>query len=156
MNGNVDENNTHATTVVAGASLAVTPVFPPISLAHFVLAATTIVLTPTNTTGCAGRGHVDGKSLIYSDMLRERSDVTREPCDSLCSHQGTASLNSNCQACTRWSVATLPPKVNFAKLRFTKCGSLLYSLLQESPFSEISMFTINFDFPLPSLTILVN
>ncbi|MPC08240.1 hypothetical protein E2C01_000819 [Portunus trituberculatus] len=32
--------------------------------------------------------------------------------------RGLPSLNSNCQACTRWSMATLPPKVNFAKLRF--------------------------------------
>ncbi|MPC25444.1 hypothetical protein E2C01_018557 [Portunus trituberculatus] len=34
-------------------------------------------------------------------------------------------LNSNRQAYTWCSVATLPPKVNFTKLRFAKCRGLL-------------------------------
>ncbi|MPC17218.1 WD repeat-containing protein 6 [Portunus trituberculatus] len=78
----------------------------------FILAATTIVLTPTGTICCTGRGHVGDKSpefvptlaeqrvtqtkwlkgtlTLCSDRFRERSDVTGEPCGSLCSRQGTA------------------------------------------------------------------
>ena len=40
--------------------------------------------------------------------------------------RGPPSLNSNCQVFTPWSVATLPAKVIFVKLRFAKCGDLLY------------------------------
>ncbi|MPC42546.1 hypothetical protein E2C01_036169 [Portunus trituberculatus] len=35
--------------------------------------------------------------------------------------RGLPSLNSNRQACTQWSVTTLPAKVNFVKLRFANC-----------------------------------
>ncbi|MPC55483.1 hypothetical protein E2C01_049421 [Portunus trituberculatus] len=43
--------------------------------------------------------------------------------------RGPPSLNSNRQACTRWSMTTLLPKVNYTKLRFTQCGGLLYLIL---------------------------
>ncbi|MPC34631.1 hypothetical protein E2C01_028027 [Portunus trituberculatus] len=112
----------------------------------FVLAATTTVLTSTTTTCCTGRGHVGGKSpefiptlaeqrkvqtkwlketlTRHSDRLRERYDVTGELRFCHVATMGPPSLNSNRQACTRWSVATLPPKVNFAKLRFANALEL--------------------------------
>ncbi|MPC32220.1 Calcium/calmodulin-dependent protein kinase type II delta chain [Portunus trituberculatus] len=90
-------------------SSSILPFFHPFPSPTFVLATTTIVLTPTGTTCCAGRGHVGGKSpefvpalveqrvtqtkwlkrtlKLHSDRFRERSDVTGEP---LCGHQGTA------------------------------------------------------------------
>ncbi|MPC60335.1 hypothetical protein E2C01_054378 [Portunus trituberculatus] len=86
--------------------------FHPFPSPTFVLAATTIVLTPTSTTCCTGRGYVGGKSpefvptlaeqrvaqtkwlkgtlTLHSDRFRERSDVTGEPCGSPCGRQGTA------------------------------------------------------------------
>ncbi|MPC12239.1 hypothetical protein E2C01_004918 [Portunus trituberculatus] len=42
--------------------------------------------------------------------------------------RGPPSLNSNRKMCTRWSKATLPPKLNFTKLRFAKCKGLDFPL----------------------------
>ncbi|MPC62595.1 hypothetical protein E2C01_056682 [Portunus trituberculatus] len=86
--------------------------FYPFPSPTFVLAATTTVLNPTGTICYAGRCHVGGKSpefvptlteqrvaqtkwlegtlTLRSDRFRERSDVTGEPCGSLCGRQGTA------------------------------------------------------------------
>ncbi|MPC33650.1 hypothetical protein E2C01_027007 [Portunus trituberculatus] len=49
-----------------------------------------------------------------------RSDVTRELRGSPCDNQGTAKFEFKSPSVHSWSVATLPPKLNFAKLRFAK------------------------------------
>ncbi|MPC71771.1 hypothetical protein E2C01_066057 [Portunus trituberculatus] len=44
-----------------------------------------------------------------------------ESCKICCTAaRGLPSLNSNRQVSTQWSVATLPPKLSFIKLRFAK------------------------------------
>ena len=64
---------------------------------------------------------------MRSDRLRERFDVTREPCGSPCGRQRTAKFEFKSPSVHSWFMATLPPKVNFAKLGFAKCGGLLYT-----------------------------
>ncbi|MPD03019.1 hypothetical protein E2C01_098634 [Portunus trituberculatus] len=104
--------------MICDAFLICTPVFPPISLAHFCPSRHHhCPYTPTGTTCCADRGHVGGKSpefipvlpeqrvaqtkwlkgtpTLPSDRVGERSDVTGEPRGSPCSCPGTAKFEFN-------------------------------------------------------------